>query len=125
MTSSTSSSSLPRARGALCCAALLVALVALWRTDGAFATAPAWYWRMKLEWQHAADIALVGDSQVYRGLAPEVFAKAWDGRALNFGFSSYQSSRSSSLVLISNAVGSYFFAFPRNHLSEMAKQSGV
>ncbi len=87
MISSTSNSELPRAGRTLICAALVVALVALWRTDGGFATAPSWYWRMKLEWHHTADIVLVGDSQVYRGLDPSVFAATWGGRALNFGFS--------------------------------------
>lgn len=87
MISSTSNSNLPRARWALAAIALAIAAVGLARSDRQFATAPAWYWRMKAEWRAAAAIVLAGDSRVYRGLDPAVFEERLGQRCLNFGFS--------------------------------------
>lgn len=72
---------------ALAMTLVVVACVAVVRTDKRLASAPPWYWRLKLEWEHEAQIVLAGDSRVYRGLAPGVFEHELRGRCLNFGFS--------------------------------------
>ena len=76
-------------------ALVLVTLAFAWlRNDPQFATAPKWYWRMKLAWKHDADMVFVGDSTVYRGLNPQEIENAGVAtRALNFGFSSAALSR--------------------------------
>lgn len=87
MLSSTSNSSRPRAWQALTLAALVTLAIALGRSDPHYATAPGWYWRMKLHWPKAAGIVLAGDSRVYRGVDPSQFEAALGKRTLNFGFS--------------------------------------
>ena len=69
---------------------VFLALAFAWlRNDPHFAAAPSWYWRMKLAWKNGADLVIVGDSTVYRGLNPQEFENAGVAtRALNFGFSS-------------------------------------
>lgn len=63
--------------------------VALLRTDIQLASAPDWYWRMKVEWKNEANIVLAGDSRVYRGLDPHVFDQYLPHlKTVNFGFSS-------------------------------------
>lgn len=68
---------------ALC---VVVAGFALFRTDTRFAGAPKWYWMEKLVWPQDADVVVLGDSRVYRGVDPEAIAPG--GVARNFGFSS-------------------------------------
>lgn len=87
MPSSTSNSSLPRAWLALALTAVALVAIAVFRTDRQYASAPSWYWRMKLGWQHTADVVLAGDSRVYRGLDPSAFAARLQRRCVNFGFS--------------------------------------
>jgi hypothetical protein len=77
----------PRAWHALALTAAAVVALAVLRTDRQYASAPTWYWRMKLGWQHAADVVLAGDSRVYRGLDPSAFAARLQRRCVNFGFS--------------------------------------
>jgi len=46
------------------------------------------FFRMKLDWRDAADVVVLGNSQVYRGFDPEAFAgQCRSVKALNFGFS--------------------------------------
>lgn len=87
MPSSISNSKHPRAWQALALAALLTLVLAWMRSDSPYATAPSWYWRMKLHWSHSAGIVLAGDSRVYRGLDPSRFEATLGLRTLNFGFS--------------------------------------
>jgi hypothetical protein len=42
---------------------------------------------MKVEWSRAAEIVLIGDSRVYRGLDPSAFTARTGRAAVNFGFS--------------------------------------
>jgi hypothetical protein len=58
----------------------------LMRTDNRFAGAPKWYWMEKLVWPGTADLVVVGDSRVYRGVDPAAFSTL--GTTRNFGFSS-------------------------------------
>lgn len=71
--------------------ALLVAVLAFawYRNDPQFANAPPWYWQMKLAWGADADLVIVGDSTVYRGLNPQILEdRGAATKAVNFGFSS-------------------------------------
>lgn len=65
----------------------VVAGIAVLRRDSRIATAPTWYWQMKLEWSNQANTVLAGDSRVYRGLAPDAFTQTLGGKCVNFGFS--------------------------------------
>jgi len=69
---------------------LLVTFSFAWlRDDPQFATSPPWYWEMKLAWGTDADLVIVGDSRVYRGLNPKKFEdNGVASHAINFGFSS-------------------------------------
>lgn len=69
---------------------LLVTFSFAWlRDDPQFATSPPWYWEMKLAWGTDADLVIVGDSTVYRGLNPKKFEdNGVASHAINFGFSS-------------------------------------
>lgn len=78
----------PRTGAALCLTFLLALAMGLTRGDPTYASAPFWYWRMKVEWHHAAEIVLIGDSRVYRGLDPATFTARTGRSAVNFGFSS-------------------------------------
>jgi hypothetical protein len=71
-----------------CLLFLAVAVVGfgLMRTDNRFAGAPKWYWMEKLVWPATADVVVVGDSRVYRGVDPVAFSAF--GTTRNFGFSS-------------------------------------
>lgn len=85
---SNSEPTLPRTGTALCLTALLALAIGMTRGDPTYASAPSWYWRMKVEWHHAAEIVLIGDSRVYRGLDPATFTARTGRSAVNFGFSS-------------------------------------
>lgn len=89
MISSTSNSetALSRPGPALCLTALLALAIGLTRGSPTYASAPSWYWRMKVEWIQAAEIVLIGDSRVYRGLDPATFTARTGRSAVNFGFS--------------------------------------
>lgn len=89
MNSSTSSSNATHSHAgwALAVTAALLLTIGLLRYDSTYASAPPWYWQMKVEWRHAAEIVLAGDSRVYRGLDPNIFATIDGCRTLNFGFS--------------------------------------
>lgn len=50
---------------------------------------PERFWAMKLRWGASFDVALGGDSRVFRGLSPATMSEALGGlRIANFGFSS-------------------------------------
>jgi hypothetical protein len=68
--------------------AVIMAVATLLRNDMSNPRSPDWFWRMKLAWTEEADIALIGNSRVYRGLDPAAFQRACAGaEARNFGFS--------------------------------------
>jgi hypothetical protein len=66
----------------------LVTLVAAFRTDSGNPVNDLSFFRMKLAWSAEADITVLGNSQVYRGMDPRGFAQTCPGpKVLNFGFS--------------------------------------
>lgn len=65
---------------------LVVALVCL-RPDRVNPVNDSSYFRMKLAWRDVADVVVLGNSQVYRGVDPAAFAETCPGAStLNFGF---------------------------------------
>lgn len=72
-------------------ATVLVLLVAYWRPDLRNPADDSSFFRMKLAWRDVADVVVLGNSQVYRGLDPQAFAETCPGvKVLNFGFSGAQ-----------------------------------
>lgn len=70
-------------------AVVLLGAVAWMRPDIRNPVDDTSFFRMKLAWRDTADVVVLGDSQVYRGIDPEAFAEHCPGpRTLNFGFSS-------------------------------------
>ena len=69
-------------------ALLLVLATAWWRPDIRNPSDDASFFRMKLAWREAADVVVLGNSQVYRGIDTQAFAEQCPGvSTLNFGFS--------------------------------------
>lgn len=66
----------------------LVLITAWWRPDLTNPADDSSFFRMKLAWKNTADVVVLGNSQIYRGIDPQAFAETCPGvTALNFGFS--------------------------------------